>query len=398
MNKPGSTLAEDFSLISRGAVHRILIRIGLSGEEHWRIVGKVAGAVVVTWLPLLILSLIQGQAYGTQSKIPFLKDFAVNVRFLIAVPILFLAEPEIVRIWRLLVAEFVISGLVTDEELPSFERAISGTIRLRDHFLPEALLLIAAFVPSFFVAKADLLMGGLSNWHMAGAGLDQTSLAGWWFNLVSAPIFRFLLLRWFWRFFLATYLLWRVSRTKLYLVATHSDMAAGLGFLSQGQLAFSPIVFAGGAVIAGQVANAIAYGGATLSSMKFPMIGYCVLAIIVLVAPLLVVTPLLFKTKQRALFEYGSLVTVHNQLFDRKWIRKEKSADDVIMGNPDPSSLIDLGSSFTVVRQMGLVPIDKQTLIGLVIAAAAPMIAVVLYATPTDTVIHAVLNMLGLAS
>jgi len=205
-------------------------------------------------------------------------------------------------------------------------------------------------------------------------------------------------LRWFWRFFLATYLLWCVSRTNLYLVATHSDMAAGLGFLSQGQLAFSPIVFAGGTVIAGQVANAIAYGGATLSSMKFPMIAYCVMAIIILVAPLLVVTPLLFRTKQRALFEYGSLVTIHNQLFDRKWIRKEKAADDVIMGNPDPSSLIDLGSSFTVVRQMGVVPIDKQTLVGLVIAAAAPMIAVVLYATPTDIVIHAVLSMLGLAS
>lgn len=132
--------------------------------------------------------------------------------------------------------------------------------------------------------------------------------------------------------------------------------------------------------------------------MKFPMIGYCVLAIIILVAPLLVVTPLLFRTKRKALFEYGALVTEHNQLFDRKWIRGEEAGDEVIMGNPDASSLIDLGSSFTVVRQMGVVPIDKQTLIGLVIAAGAPMIAVVLYATPTDTIIHAVLSMLGLAS
>ncbi len=398
MNKSGSTVAEDFSLVSRGATHRLLIRMGLAGEKRWRLVRKVIAAFVVAWVPLLILCLIQGQAYGTQCEITFLRDFAVNVRFLIAVPILFLAEPDIVRVWRLVVAEFVRSGIVTDEDFPAFEKAIHATARLRDRLLPEALLMVGAFVPSFFVTNADLLMGGVSNWHLAGAGSDKISWAGWWFNLVSAPLFRFLLLRWFWRFFLATYLLWCVSRTKLYLVATHSDMAAGLGFLSQGQLAFSPIVCAGGIVIAGQVANAIAYGGASLKTMKFPMIGYCVLAIIILVAPLLVVTPLLFRTKRKALFEYGALVTEHNQLFDRKWIRGEEAGDEVIMGNPDASSLIDLGSSFTVVRQMGVVPIDKQTLIGLVIAAGAPMIAVVLYATPTDTIIHAVLSMLGLAS
>jgi hypothetical protein len=398
MKTPEFTLAEDFSLVSRGMLHRLLLRIGLSGEKRWPAVGKVVAAVAITWLPMLIFSLIQREAYGDQIKITFLRDFAVNVRFLIAVPILILAEPQITRIWRQLVAEFVRSGLVTEEGRLSFETAIKSTVRLRDHLLPETVLFVGSFLPSFFFAKADLLMGGLSNWHMAGAGLDQTSLAGWWFNLVSAPLFRFLLLRWIWRFLLATYLLWRISKTNLYLVATHSDMAAGLGFLAQGQLAFSPIVFAGGAVIASQVVNAIAYGGATLSSMKFPMIGYCVLAIVLLVVPLFVVTPLLFRTKQKALFEYGSLVTIHNQLFDRKWIRKEEPSDDVIMGNPDPSSLIDLGSSFIVIRQMGIVPIDKQTLIGLLIAAGAPMIAVVLYATPTDKVIHAILSMLGLSS
>lgn len=264
MNKSGSTVAEDFSLVSRGATHRLLIRMGLAGEKRWRLVRKVIAAFVVAWVPLLILCLIQGQAYGTQCEITFLRDFAVNVRFLIAVPILFLAEPDIVRVWRLVVAEFVRSGIVTDEDFPAFEKAIHATARLRDRLLPEALLMVGAFVPSFFVTNADLLMGGVSNWHLAGAGSDKISWAGWWFNLVSAPLFRFLLLRWFWRFFLATYLLWRVSRTKLYLVATHSDMAAGLGFLSQGQLAFSPIVCAGGIVIAGQVANAIAYGGASL--------------------------------------------------------------------------------------------------------------------------------------
>jgi hypothetical protein len=41
--------------------------------------------------------------------------------------------------------------------------------------------------------------------------------------------------------------------------------------------------------------------------MKFPMITYGVLAIILLVAPLLVVTPVLVKIKKKALLEYSAV-------------------------------------------------------------------------------------------
>jgi len=194
---------------------------------------------------------------------------------------------------------------------------------------------------------------------------------------------------------LATFLLWLISRMKLYLVATHTDMAAGLGFLSQGQKAFSPIVFAGGAVVAAQVANSIAYHGATLSSMKFPMLAYGVMAIVLLVAPLLAVMPLLVKVKKKALLEYGALVTVHNQQFDQRWIQKEQPPDEVILGHPDPSSLIDLGSSFAVIRQMAIIPIDKQALVTLALAAALPMVPVIFLATPVDELVRLVLKMLG---
>ena len=187
----------------------------------------------------------------------------------------------------------------------------------------------------------------------------------------------------------------RVSKINLYLIATHADFAAGLGFLSMGQLAFSAIVFAGGAVIAAQIGNTIAYQGATLSSQKFPMIAYGVIAIVTLVAPLLLVAPVLFKVKQKALLEYGALVTIHNQQFDRKWIQEQKPADEVILGNPDPSSLIDLGSSYIVIRQMTLIPIDRRTLISLAMAAVSPMIPVILFATPADQLVRAVLKMLG---
>ena len=394
MSEIKSSLAEDFSIIHGGPLHRLQVRFGYAGEERQRVVRRGLLAILLTWLPLFVLSLVQGQAYGTQIKIPFLRDMAVNVRFLIAAPILILAESAIDHRWRKLVLQFLKSGLVGEKELPSFEAVIERIARLRDRVLPEALLLVAAFAPSIIV-RTELLMGGVSNWHTTGAGSGAVSLAGRWFNLVSTPFFRFLLLRWVWRMFLWTSFMWRASRINLYLLATHTDMAAGLGFLSDGQKAFSPIVFAGGAVVAAQVANTIAYQGATLSSEKILMIAYGVMAIIVLVAPLLVVAPVLLKIKRKALLEYGALVTMHDRLFDQKWIQNQERPDEEILGNPDVSSLVDLGSSFTVVRQMGLVPIDKPTLVTLALAAALPMVPVILYATPADELVRAVLKMLG---
>src|SRR5262249_13877 len=116
---------------------------------------------------------------------------------------------------------------------------------------------------------------------------------------------------------------------------------------------------------------------------------------LVLVAPLLVVTPILIRVKKKALLEYGALVTHHDQLFDQKWIQNKPSPDEIILGNPDASSLVDLGSSFAVIREMGVIPIDNQTLLTLALAAALPMLPVVLFVTPVDELIRLVLKMLG---
>jgi hypothetical protein len=390
MAQARSAVAEVFSITRGGPLHWLLVRLRHDGDERQRVIHRALFAVLITWLPLLVLSMLQGLAWGHQTKIPFIRDLAVNVRFLITIPILILAESRIDGRWRTLVREFIRSEIVDEKTLPSFEAVLNRIVVWRNRVLPEVMLAAAAFFLSIFI-KTELLMSGISNWHILGSG--AMSAAGWWFNLVSTPVFRFLLLRWFWRMFLWTCFLWSVSRINLFLVATHTDLAAGLGFLSEGQKAFSPIVFAGGAVVAAEVGNAIAYQGATLSSLKIPMIGYGVLAIIFLVAPLLVVSPVLLKVKRRALLEYGAQVTIHNQAFDRKWIQRTPP-DETLLGNPDASSLADLGSSFAVVRQMRLVPIDKPTLIALAISAALPMLPVVLYATPPAQLIR-LLKMLG---
>ena len=57
-----------------------------------------------------------------------------------------------------------------------------------------------------------------------------------WYVGVSVPAFLFLGLRWFWRGFVWSRFLARLSRLDLRLVATHQDGAGGIAFVGGGQI------------------------------------------------------------------------------------------------------------------------------------------------------------------
>ena len=390
-----SSLAEDFSVIRGGPLYRLQVRFGVAGDERRSVAFRALILMSVCWLPLLILSLMQGLAYNRNLQIPFLRDFAVNARFLISLPILVLAEIGIERRVRAIVAHFVESGLVKAADLPSFEAVLKKVMRLRDRILPELIILTIVFLQSFLARHAEVLMTGVSNWHFVGTATGESlSLAGTWFATISSPIFRFLLWRWLWRIFLWSSFLSRVSRVNLQLVPTHPDQTAGLGFLSEGLRRLSSIVFACGVVIAGQVANAITYQGATLSSLKLVIVGYVVMAILTLVSPLLIMSPILMRVKRQGILDYGALANTYTQSFDEKWLRR-KPEGETLLGSSDIQSLADLSNSFAIVRDMHPVPVNKNTLIALALAAVLPLVPVVLLVTPADELVKAVLKMLA---
>ena len=388
-----SPVADRFSLTQGGLLYRVLLKFGAEEKRHFTVLRTVA-AVLVTWLPLLVLSLEQGLAYGHEVEIPFLLDYAANLRFLLALPILITSEVGIDHRLRLTVSHFVKCGLVPDRELPAFEAALTRVIRLRDRLLPELVMVVLAYLPSLFGQSDQMLTTGPSTWHSIPA-ITGLSHAGWWFSLVSAPMFRFLLIRWLWRMLVWSWLLWQISRLKLVLMSTHPDKAAGLGFLSEGQLGFSSIAFAGSVVIAAQVANAIAYEGATLAGLKYVVIGYCAFIIILLLSPLLLMIPKLHHVRKQGLLEYGVLAADYTRMFESKWLHGRCPSGESLLGSPDIQSLADLKGSYAVVREMFIVPIDKRTLIGLVLATLLPMVPVLFLATPADELIKTVLRLLG---
>jgi hypothetical protein len=97
MNETFSSVVETFSLTAGGPFHRIISLIGHGNSERQRVINRALFAMLICWVPLLVLAFLQGLALGGRVTVPFLKDYAVQLRFLVALPILILAETPIDR-------------------------------------------------------------------------------------------------------------------------------------------------------------------------------------------------------------------------------------------------------------------------------------------------------------
>ena len=388
-----SSTAERFTLVYGGLVDRFCLPL-TTVEQHSRMVLRMVVAVTLVWLPLLILSAAQGLALGTRVHIPFLRDFAANARCLIALPLLILAEPEIDRKLRSLVQQFLDSGLVGRSDLPHFETLLQRVEKLKNSYLPEVVLVVIAFASSWEVHTQEVLLRHSSTWHWVGPGA-RPSLADWWFLVISTPLVRFLFLRWLWRFTLWAIFLRGVSRLNLALTPIHPDLAGGLAFLSRGPAGFSIIALAGSFVIAGQLANALVFDGATLMGLHLVIVIYCALAVLLLTGPLFLLMPSLRRVRNRGLFQYATLAARYTREFQAKWIEGPPPASEALLGSADVQSLADLAGSFDIVKKMKVVPIDRDTLLSLLLPAAAPLLLVVTLSTPVDALLKMVIQLLA---
>jgi hypothetical protein len=125
-------LGQGFSLTEGGPGAAFMTRLRLMHPEMGT--GSARTALILTaliWLPLCVLCLIEGVALGGV-KLPFFHDLAAQTRFLLAVPVLVLADIPVGARLRQVVRHFLGAHLVRDEELARFGRIVADTLRFRD--------------------------------------------------------------------------------------------------------------------------------------------------------------------------------------------------------------------------------------------------------------------------
>ncbi|MGA9584328.1 MAG: hypothetical protein WBQ95_03315, partial [Terracidiphilus sp.] len=213
--------------------------------------------ILIAWLPLLVLSLLEGYAFGGAIKVPFLRDIEGNVRFLVAGPALLFAELEVHRRISPLFRRFVDRRIVATEDLPGFNAAMKSAHRLRDLTSIEAALVVLVYTFGLWAWRSEIALGDQTWYALPNQSHLNLTYAGYWYVFVSIPLFQFLLVRWYLRLVIWFRLLWQISKLPLHLNAAHPDRAGGIAFLGQGSFAFAPILFAQGALLAGWIADRV---------------------------------------------------------------------------------------------------------------------------------------------
>lgn len=390
MNTKGSSIADGFSLVIGGPFYRALQRANLAGPLP-NIERRILVFLAVTWLPLVVLSFVQGTALGDSVRIPLLADFSIYGRFLVALPLLILAEIAIDPFIGRTVATLNSSGIVRENDLPAYHAALEKIARLRDSGAVEFFLALVAFTPFFLLADHQW-SHQVSTWHDSTSG--RFSAAGWAFVLVASPMPRFLLLRWLWRYALWSVLLRSVGKLELHLEPTHPDKLGGLGFVLTAQRQFGILFAALASVLAGQFGNEIGYFGEHFSDFEGPIVAFLLMAILIVLLPLTLLMPRLIEARRSGLARYGQVARQFGDSFDAKWLRTTASPPPEMIGSQDPSSFVDYISCVEVIQGMRVFPISKQLVIQVAAQAFAPFALVWIFATPVEQIIAQIVKRL----
>ena len=378
-------IPQDFSLVLGGPLFQLLRRAHLTDDALLLVRQRIVVIALIVWLPLLVLTALEGHLLGGSGAVPFLLDIDVHVRFLVAMPLLIAAELVVHQRMRSLVQVFQERNLIPESAMPRFNAAITSAFRLRNSVLAEVLLIAFVYVVGVLVVWRQYTALSTATWYATPSVDGSTlSLAGIWYGYVSLPFFQFLLCRWYFRLFIWARFLWQVSRIRLKLVPTHPDRVGGLGFLSATVYAFSLLAVAHGALLAGQIANRIFFLGATLPDFKGEIVVLVFFLVFLVFGPLLVFAPQLAEAKRVGLREYGTLAERYVRDFDAKWLRGGAIAGEPLVGSADIQSLADLGNSYEVVRTMRVVPATTEAVVQLLVATLAPIVPLALTMMPWD--------------
>jgi len=363
-----------FSLVLGGPLYQFCRHTHLAGDALELVHRQALIFTVITWLPLLLLSVLEGHAFGGAVKVPFFRDIEANVRFLVAVPVVIFAELGVHRRITPLIRRFLERRLVETRDLPRFTAAVKSAHRLRDLTLVEAILLVLVYTIGLWAWRSEIALGDRTWYALPDQAHLNLTFAGYWYVLVSIPIFQFLLVRWYMRLVIWFRLLWQISKLPLHLSAAHPDRAGGIGFLGGGSFAFAPILFAQGALLSGWIADRVLIDRRPLLSFKMEAVGTAAFLIVVILGPLIMFTPQLAAALRKGSREYGVLASQLVFCFEAKWTGGAAHEPGELLSNDDIRSLSELSNVYTNVRQMRLVPFWTNDIVRLAVSVAVPLL------------------------
>lgn len=222
----------DFSLVLGGSLFQLLRRTHLADDALLVVRRRIMVIALFAWLPLLLLSALEGNLRGGSTGVPFLFDIEVHVRFLVTLPLLVLAELVVHQRMRPLLQQFVERNLTPENATARFEAAIVRRFACATRCLPNccrspscmgSVSRSSGAISSHSTRRPGTRQGRpeARSFHLPECGSVTSACRSSSFScaagISACSSGRFL---------------WQVSRIELRLLPTHPDRLGGLSFIS----------------------------------------------------------------------------------------------------------------------------------------------------------------------
>lgn len=377
----------DFPLFEGGPLSKATNVLRLTGMEPRDVRRKILVAVLVTWVPLVVLAALEGHAIGPSWRQSVLLDPGMYARFLVALPLLILATPGFRRCVQGIVSHFLDAELVKEPERPSYIASINALLRWRDSWIATVALVTLAFGDAVLFRTGSVAAMPDSWRVLVSSGHRNLSLAGWWLIVVSEPIYDLAMLQLLYRLALWWRFLWRTSRLDLHLNAAHPDGAGGLAFLSLVLPAFRLPVFAIATSVAGGLANVMLWTGAVFASFSHAIAAFVALLVILTTGPLLFFRRQLGRAKLRAVLSCGALAGRQLRAFEKKWLGANPPAPEEVLQAPDFCAVGGFNPMVATIHKMSPLPFWPKQLVPLILAALLPFLPVAAIEIPLKEIL-----------
>jgi hypothetical protein len=384
---------EDFLLSNGGLLHKAMIKIGLGAQLR-----KLAVcAFCITWLPLFILSAIEGTLY-TGTALSFLQDIGMQARLLIALPMLILIKGTIDKRVNTVLKYFTETLVNEEDRKVVVPRILDRSRRLTDSGIAEILIMALVVIATTSFLRAGVyasLENGATSWMTAVKnGTTVLSKAGYWAVIVSIPVFQFFLLRWLWRYFVWIIILYRFSRTRLDLLPTHADKSGGLGILMLAQKGFNKVFVIGSIVLSGQFIVRINNYPDYFIMVRNEVIVYVIIVIAFIVFPFVFFSENLQRVKNNGLKKLSELGYILSNKFEREWTQDSAIEKRVEDNKVDPSMLYDYGGLYDQMKKIRSFPVTVSDITTLAMPLILPFIPILFIRFSVGELLQKILGML----
>ncbi|MBN2629921.1 MAG: hypothetical protein JXR75_05215 [Rhodobacteraceae bacterium] len=191
-------------------------------------------------------------------------------------------------------------------------------------------------------------------------------------------------------------LIWHLSRHDLALLGLHPDRAGGLGLIEVAQAQLVMFVLAIGAIDAAALAETFQLVAPDHTQVYLHVFLVALVGVVVICAPLLLLVPMLYRCRRRAMVEFSALAHEYSRQFQRRWIEPDQTEAGNPLGSGDIQSPADLASAFENLQKMRVMPVT-MTLVWVILGAATvPHLPLLLLEYPiSDLITNLVEVMIG---